>query len=272
MVGPRRGVQINSERAVAGRAQSHALSPEWENRKGDRRELRNKMTQRAEASGEGNEFGQVPMKCCAAQRGEGMLQVVTVIKMSTSLHPVPWDNPLFSLNSITCDGCRCSSGGTSTLRLFTATIDVWILVTLFEPAGYIDATPSLEYEWREMKKALVVLTVFADQYPFMLLLSVRLDEVAPWMTLSFPFFLLSSTSCFNPFLAHCRGSLPAGRPTLSPSEQHWRTGGHRGKIMNRPQKYPAICPAVLFRFFHKMPPLFLGLSFQVSLSLSFFFF
>lgn len=28
-----------------------------------------------------------------------------------------------------------------------------------------------------------------------------------------------------------RGSLPAGRPPLSPSEQHWRAGGRRGSIL-----------------------------------------
>lgn len=38
------------------------------------------------------------------------------------------------------------------------------------------------------ERALAVLTVFTDQYPFMLLLSVRLDEVAPEMTLFFPLF------------------------------------------------------------------------------------
>lgn len=38
------------------------------------------------------------------------------------------------------------------------------------------------------ERALVVLTIFTDQYPFMFLLSVPLDEVAPRMTLSLPFF------------------------------------------------------------------------------------
>lgn len=45
------------------------------------------MTQRAEASGEGNEFGQVPMISCTAQRGGEMLLVIIVwLKMSPSLH------------------------------------------------------------------------------------------------------------------------------------------------------------------------------------------
>lgn len=62
----------------ASKAQSHALSPERENRKRDRRELRNKMTQLAEASGEGNEFGQVPVICCTTHTEGAMLLVITV--------------------------------------------------------------------------------------------------------------------------------------------------------------------------------------------------
>lgn len=134
-VGPRQGGQINNQRA--SKAQSHALKLERENRKTDRRKLRNKMTQRAEASGEGNEFGQVPMICCTAKREGEMLLVVTVwIKMSPSLHPSSFISKkevhcLFVFqhqhNPITCDGYWCCCRETIALQLFTVSIDFWIL-------------------------------------------------------------------------------------------------------------------------------------------------
>lgn len=50
------------------------------------------------------------------------------------------------------------------------------------------------------EEALAILTIFTDQYPFMLLLSVHLGEVAPAVTLSplyfslFPSFLVPPSS------------------------------------------------------------------------------
>lgn len=78
------------------------------------------------------------------------------------------------------------------------------------------------------EEALVILTIFTDQYPFMLQFWVHLGEVAPAVTLSFPFSpslffplsFLPATSCFYPLLTQYRGPLPAGRSTLCPSEQH----------------------------------------------------
>lgn len=45
------------------------------------------MTQRAEASGEGNEFGQVPVICCTAHREAAMLLVITVWIENNVTHP-----------------------------------------------------------------------------------------------------------------------------------------------------------------------------------------
>lgn len=88
---------------------------------------------------------------------------------------------------------------------------------------------------RRDEEALVTLTIFTNQYPFMLLFSVHLGEVASAVTLSFPFslslfFPLSATSCFL-LLTQYRGSLPAGWSTMCPSEQHRRTRGQWGRII-----------------------------------------
>lgn len=59
---------------------------------------------------------------------------------------------------------------------------------------------------------------------------VHLGKGAPAVTYSHTFCSLHLFCHFCP-LVWSRGSLPAGRPPLSPSEQHWRTGGRRGSIL-----------------------------------------
>lgn len=91
-----------------------------------------------------------------------------------------------SQNPITCDGYRVHT---------------------------IDPSPSLGIGvgMKRDEKALVILTIFTDQYPFMLLLSVHLIQVAPAVTISYFFthfslfmfsFSFFPATCFCHLFAH----------------------------------------------------------------------
>lgn len=84
------------------------------------------------------------------------------------------------------------------------------------------------------EETLVILAIFTDQYPFVCLLTAQLGEMTHSVTISSTLYPSIHPSFLLPLpassLIRYRGSLPAGRAMLSPSERHWRTGGHGGRI------------------------------------------
>ncbi len=100
------------------------------------------------------------------------------------------------------DGCRCCTRETTTLLLFTVDIDFWILWLCHLSRRVHRPTTQLGVRMKRDEEALVILTIFTDQYPFMLQFWVHLGEVAPAVTLSFlfsPSFLPSCHFLLLPF-------------------------------------------------------------------------
>lgn len=71
------------------------------------------------------------------------------------------------------------------------------------------------------EEALVILTIFTDQYPFMLLLWVHVGEVAPAVTLSS--FLYSLLPSFAPPIQRVSTSWVVHAVPLRAASKDWRT-------------------------------------------------